>query len=57
MDRLQKRLDSAERALRAFKQLVQIDQPNEIERDASIQRFEFTYEACLEKVRPQSKLT
>ncbi len=23
-----------------------IDQPNDIERDASIQRFEFTFEAC-----------
>ncbi|MBU9723844.1 MULTISPECIES: HI0074 family nucleotidyltransferase substrate-binding subunit [Bacillaceae] len=46
MGRLQERLNAAERALMAFQELVQIEKPNDVERDASIQRFEFTYEAC-----------
>ncbi|WP_257351111.1 nucleotidyltransferase substrate binding protein [Pseudalkalibacillus decolorationis] len=46
MERLQERLVSAEKALTAFQELVQIEKPNSVERDASIQRFEFTFEAC-----------
>ncbi|WP_256464146.1 nucleotidyltransferase substrate binding protein [Halobacillus amylolyticus] len=46
MDRLQQRLSSAEKALHSFHQLVTIEYPNEVERDAAIQRFEFTFEAC-----------
>ncbi|WP_221568700.1 HI0074 family nucleotidyltransferase substrate-binding subunit [Alkalihalobacillus sp. TS-13] len=46
MERLQERLTSAEKALNAFYELVIIEAPNSVERDASIQRFEFTFEAC-----------
>ncbi|CAM3115061.1 HI0074 family nucleotidyltransferase substrate-binding subunit [Filibacter tadaridae] len=46
MDRLQERITSAKKALASLQQLVVIDQPNDVERDASIQRFEFTFEAC-----------
>lgn len=46
MERLQERLISAEKALAAFSQLVVLDHPNEVERDACIQRFEFSFEAC-----------
>lgn len=46
MERLQERIKSAEKALKAFEQLVLISQPNDVERDASIQRFEFSFEAC-----------
>ncbi|MFZ3590072.1 HI0074 family nucleotidyltransferase substrate-binding subunit [Bacillus sp. DJP31] len=46
MERLQERLTSAYKALNLLQQLVSIQQPNDVERDACIQRFEFTYEAC-----------
>lgn len=46
MERLQERINTAKNALTAFGELVVIDQPNAIERDACIQRFEFTFEAC-----------
>lgn len=46
MERLQERITSSKKALASLQQLVVIDQPNDVERDASIQRFEFTFEAC-----------
>jgi nucleotidyltransferase substrate binding protein (TIGR01987 family) len=46
MERLQERLISAKKALDSLQKLVTINQPNDVERDASIQRFEFTFEAC-----------
>jgi len=46
MERLQQRIKAANRALTSFGQLVVLEQPNDVERDATIQRFEFTYEAC-----------
>ncbi|MDC3412307.1 nucleotidyltransferase substrate binding protein [Aquibacillus sp. 3ASR75-11] len=46
MERIQERLRSAEKALGSLQELVLIDQPNEVERDALIQRFKFTFEAC-----------
>ncbi|MBM7554440.1 HI0074 family nucleotidyltransferase substrate-binding subunit [Thalassobacillus pellis] len=45
MERLRQRLEAAEKALASFKQLAMLDQPTEIERDAAIQRFEFSFEA------------
>lgn len=45
MERLQERLQSARKALDSLKKLVSIDRANDVERDASIQRFEFTFEA------------
>ena len=46
MDRLTWRLQQATRALLSFKQLAFIESPSMIERDAAIQRFEYTTEAC-----------
>lgn len=46
MDRLTWRLQQATRALLSFKQLALIPSPSMIERDAAIQRFEYTTEAC-----------
>ncbi|GGJ90359.1 nucleotidyltransferase [Lentibacillus kapialis] len=46
MERLQERLGNANRALIAFREVVVNDNPSAIERDAAIQRFEFSFEAC-----------
>lgn len=46
MDRLRRRLDVARRALATLEELTVIAVPTKIERDASIQRFEYTVEAC-----------
>ena len=48
MDRLNWRLQQAARALASFKQLAYIESPSMIERDAAIQRFEYTTEVLLE---------
>lgn len=45
MERLKERLDVARRALSSLEELVVIQQPSRIERDAAIQRFEYTCEA------------
>ncbi|RBP00222.1 HI0074 family nucleotidyltransferase substrate-binding subunit [Rossellomorea aquimaris] len=45
MERLQKRLGSAKKALIYFEKLAMIENPNDVERDAAIQRFEFSFEA------------
>ncbi|WP_134700998.1 HI0074 family nucleotidyltransferase substrate-binding subunit [Ammoniphilus sp. YIM 78166] len=45
MERLQERLNVAEKAFNTLEEVMAIVQPNSIERDASIQRFEFTFEA------------
>lgn len=46
MERLHERLSSAENTLAAFGQIVVIETPNDIERDTTIQRFKFTFQAC-----------
>lgn len=45
MDRLIQRIELARRALDRLSELVAIESRNEIERDALIQRFEFSFEA------------
>ena len=45
MDRLTERLDVALRALSTFDELAGKASPSKIERDAAIQRFEYTFEA------------
>lgn len=45
MERLRKRIETAGRALEAFEEVMKINNPSSIERDAAIQRFEFTFEA------------
>ncbi|PLR82978.1 nucleotidyltransferase [Bacillus canaveralius] len=46
MERLLERLQLANKALKAFHEVIQIETPSSIERDAAIQRFEFSFEAC-----------
>ncbi|MBM7600622.1 nucleotidyltransferase substrate binding protein (TIGR01987 family) [Virgibacillus halotolerans] len=46
MERLHERLQSAKRALDTLREIVSIDEPSTIERDAGIQRFEYSFEAC-----------
>ncbi|WP_145523928.1 HI0074 family nucleotidyltransferase substrate-binding subunit [Virgibacillus sp. SK37] len=46
MERLFERLKSADRALNTFDELVGITEPSAIERDAAIQRFEYSFESC-----------
>ncbi len=46
MERLRRRLESAEKALSSLEKLVVLKKQTEVERDAAIQRFEFSFEAC-----------
>lgn len=48
MERLKERILMASKALQAFKEVMNISDPSDIERDAAIQRFEFTFEAVWE---------
>ena len=45
MERLKERLGVARRALGSLEELLVIQQPSRVERDAAIQRFEYTCEA------------
>ena len=45
MDRLRERLSLASRALASLDELSSLDAPTMVERDAAIQRFEYTFEA------------
>lgn len=45
MERLKERLSTAQRALSSLQELSSLAQPSQIERDAAIQRFEYTFEA------------
>jgi len=45
MERLKQRLAVAERASRSLRELVEANASTQIERDAAIQRFEYTFEA------------
>ena len=44
MERLTRRLRDAESALARFGEVLAIETPTDVERDAAIQRFEFTFE-------------
>lgn len=46
MERLSERLQLATKALNTFQEVILITNPSTIERDAAIQRFEFSFEAC-----------
>lgn len=46
MGRSSERIEVARKALYSFQEVMQIGNPTTIERDAAIQRFEFTFEAC-----------
>ncbi|SFA89943.1 Nucleotidyltransferase substrate binding protein like [Lentibacillus halodurans] len=45
MERLRERMENVNRTLTAFHELV-VNDPSTIERDAAIQRFKFSFEAC-----------
>ncbi len=45
MERLKERLTIARRALGTLLELAAIEQPSRVERDAAIQRFEYSFEA------------
>lgn len=46
MERLRERLSVAQRALSTLEELLALQNPSRVERDAAIQRFEYTFEAC-----------
>ncbi|WP_218970842.1 nucleotidyltransferase substrate binding protein [Shouchella shacheensis] len=46
MERVKQRLQTAQKALSAFEEVLEIQSPSAIERDASLQRFEVSFEAC-----------
>lgn len=46
MERLRERLAIARRALTTLDELLARPYPSPVERDAAIQRFEYTFEAC-----------
>lgn len=46
MERLNRRLALARQALSTLQELTSLPQPSRVERDAAIQRFEYTAEAC-----------
>jgi nucleotidyltransferase substrate binding protein (TIGR01987 family) len=46
VERLKERLAIARQALNTLEELVNLPQPSPVERDAAIQRFEYTFEAC-----------
>lgn len=46
MERLTRRLELARQALDTLLELTALPAPNRIERDAAIQRFEYSVEAC-----------
>ncbi|MDE0147372.1 MAG: nucleotidyltransferase substrate binding protein [Rhodospirillaceae bacterium] len=45
MERLTRRLHDAEAALARFGEILAVEAPTDVERDAAIKRFEFTFEA------------
>lgn len=45
MEKLQERLSLTKKALLSFGKLVHIQKPTDVERDAAIQRFEYSFEA------------
>lgn len=45
MERLKERIEISERALNTLMELINIKKPTSIERDAMIQRFEYSFEA------------
>lgn len=51
MERLKERFVVARRALTTLEEVLAIPRPSRIERDAAIQRFEYTFEACWRAVQ------
>ncbi|MCF6093418.1 nucleotidyltransferase substrate binding protein [Microaerobacter geothermalis] len=51
MERLRERLTLADHALKTLEEVLKINKPTAIERDASIQRFEYTFEVVWKAVK------
>lgn len=51
MERLEERLTLARKALDTLNEIILIQAPNAIERDATIQRFEYSFEAVWKAVK------
>jgi len=51
MERLKERLKLAQKALSTLNEVIIIQTPNDIERDATIQRFEYSFEAVWKAVK------
>jgi len=51
VEKLKERITDTEKALIAFREVMAIEYPTAIERDAAIQRFEFTFEAIWKTAR------
>ncbi len=51
VERLKERLAIARHALASLEELVALPQPSRVERDAAIQRFEYSFEACWRAVQ------
>ncbi|MBM7646648.1 nucleotidyltransferase substrate binding protein (TIGR01987 family) [Scopulibacillus daqui] len=51
MERLCERVCLAEQALNAFKEVLKIERPTAIERDAALHRFAFTFDAVFKASR------
>jgi len=45
VERLRKRVNTAKKALKTLQELLEVETPTIVERDAVIQRFEYTFEA------------
>ena len=43
--KIEKKIDTAKRALKTLQELLDLENPTTVERDAVIQRFEYTFEA------------
>ncbi len=51
MERLKQRIQIANKAIKTLDELLGIESPNAIERDALIQRFEYSFEAIWKTVK------
>ena len=51
MERLKQRIQIANKAIKTLDEVLSIESPNSIERDALIQRFEYSFEAIWKTVK------
>lgn len=51
MERLKERIETFRRALATLDQALTIESPSVLERDGTIQRFEYTFEACWKAIQ------
>ncbi len=51
MERLKQRIQIANKAIKTLDEVLSIESPNSIERDALIQRFKYSFEAMWKTVK------